>query len=122
MKICLAKDGSFTVHDTNVQYLATEIYKCLNGYSSPLSDEIFLRNSHNLNLRSCTALKVPSVNTVVYGKNSLRYLGSWIWKVVPKDIKDSASLSIFKEKIKKWKPLCPCKLCKQYIANVGFIS
>ena len=43
--------------------------------------------------------------------------------IIPKDIKESKSLSEFKRKIKKWKSKeCPCKLCKTYVAGVGFTT
>ena len=42
--------------------------------------------------------------------------------MLPDDCKDIENLSIFKNKVKKWKPgNCPCRLCKTYINNVGFI-
>ena len=42
--------------------------------------------------------------------------------MLPDDCKDIENLSIFKNKVKKWKPEnCPCRLCKIYINNVGFI-
>ena len=50
------------------------------------------------------------------------YFISWtkkIWDLVPRDIKFSQYLSIFKRKIKKWVPLqCPCRLCKIYLQHV----
>ena len=42
--------------------------------------------------------------------------------MVPNNIKNSSSLNKFKSSIKSWKPNeCPCRLCKKYIAEVGFI-
>ena len=58
-----------------------------------------------------------------YGKESLSYLGPKIWNIVPSDIKTSTSLKDFKQKIRKWKPdKCPCKLCKTFIAGIGYIN
>ena len=57
-----------------------------------------------------------------YGIQSARHLGPEIWNVVPQNIKESNSLNEFKSLIKFWKPdTCPCRLCKNYIAQVGFI-
>ena len=39
---------------------------------------------------------------------------------MPNNIKYSNSLSKFKKLLKSWK-LCPCRLCKTYIAQIGFI-
>ena len=36
--------------------------------------------------------------------NLFSFLGPQIWELVPKDIKKSGSLEVFKRKIKKWVP------------------
>ena len=47
---------------------------------------------------------------------------SKIWDLVPDQIKHCGSLTKFKHFIKSWSPSdCPCRLCKTYIAQVGFI-
>ena len=64
-----------------------------------------------------------NVRTEYYGKATLSYLGPKFWNILPNEIKSAASLNIFKQKIRRWKPdKCPCKLCKTYIAGVGFID
>ena len=56
------------------------------------------------------------------GLETTSYRASQLWKLVPTEIKDTPSLSIFKEKIKSWYcDGCPCRLCKTYIASVGFV-
>ena len=53
---------------------------------------------------------------------TVSFLAPKIWDILPKDMKDSESLDIFKRKIKKWIPSeCPCRLCKTYVPQVGFI-
>ena len=43
--------------------------------------------------------------------------------IIPDKIRESASLETFRQKIKLWKPgSCLCRICKKYIANVGFIN
>ena len=37
----LIKDGSITIHHRNIQYVATEMYKVINGLSPPLINDIF---------------------------------------------------------------------------------
>ena len=54
---------------------------------------------------------------------SISYLGPKIWDIVPLELKELTSLNTFKKGIKKWQPKnCPCRLCKQYVLNLGFIS
>ena len=53
---------------------------------------------------------------------SISFLTPKIWEILPNEIKDSDTLQIFKAKIKKWVPVeFPCRLCKVYLPQVGFI-
>ena len=66
--------------------------------------------------------KKEDVKSTHYGIQSVRHLGPKIWNIVPQNIRESSSLNEFKSLIKFWKPdTCPCRLCKNYIAQVGFI-
>ena len=68
-------------------------------------------------------LVIPSVNSVLKGKNSLRYFGSVIWNSLPTEIREDHSILSFVTKIKQWKPIaCPCTICKSYIGRVGYIK
>ena len=74
-------------------------------------------------MRNESEFKVPKVNTVYRGDDSLRHLGPLIWDIVPQEIKLSNSLFQFKRRIKKWTPDdCPCRLCRIYVQGVGYIS
>ena len=61
--------------------------------------------------------------TVTWGTESLSHLGPKIWSLIPLEFKKLPSLAIFKNAIRNWKPKkCPCRLCKYYLASVGFIT
>ena len=50
----LKEDGSVTVHERNLQFLAIEIFKFNNGLSPAIMNEVFNRNTNvNYNLRGC---------------------------------------------------------------------
>ena len=50
-------------------------------------------------------------------------LGPKTCSIVPDEVRESASLETFRQKIKSWKPDgCPCCICKKYIENVGFVN
>ena len=67
--------------------------------------------------------KTYNVKTESYGKNSLSFLGPKIWSLIPDNIKVASSIVEFKRLIKAWKPeKCPCRLCKTYVAGVGFVE
>ena len=57
-----------------------------------------------------------------YGPDAISYRASQLWQQVPTDIREAASLALFKNGIKTWK--CedfPCRSCKIFIQNVGYI-
>ena len=125
----LIKDGSVTIHHRNLQSLAIEMYKVANGIPPAILKDIFSTNKNlgtnniSASTRSQSQFYNPDrprkVNT---GLQTLRHLGPKIWDLVPESIRNAASLPIFKDKIRQWKPSkCPCKLCLKYISNLGYI-
>ena len=57
-----------------------------------------------------------------FGVESISTLGTKVWALVSENLRQSTSLYIFKQEIKKWNPSnCPCRRCKIYVQNVGFI-
>ena len=118
----IEKAGPVTLHHRNLQQLATEIYKALNGVSSSLMTELFVIKECNYNLRKEVTLASNKPSSTKYGINSISHLSPKIWEQIPKEIRTSETLNIFKGKIKKWIPNnCPCNLCKVYIHGVGFV-
>ena len=83
----------------------------------------YLRKTKQLTtFRSKSDFRIPKVRTELYGKCTLRYLGPVIWNTVPLQLKRIKSLNGFKNLIRNWKPNnCPCRLCKNYIPNLGFL-
>ena len=119
----LDQDKSVTVHTRNLQILATEMFKVSNDTAPQIFADIFSSRSHsNYNLRHQSQFNFPRVKTVYNGTETVSFLGPKIWELVPSEIKEKTSLNAFKNAIKTWKPQnCPCRLCKKYIAGVGFI-
>ena len=118
----LDKDNSFTIHHRNVQKLATEIYKIINNESPVIMKEVFPVANNPYNLRNNNPFTSRNVHSVYYGTETVSYRGPQIWAIVPVDIKNSTSTTEFKKKIRMWKPIdCPCRICKLYIPNIGFI-
>ena len=112
----LEKDKSFTIHERNLQKLATEMYKVKNDLCPKPFQELFCSKQ-----RGKGDFVIPKVSTENRGKESIRYRGPKTWNLVPQDIKDSESLDIFKNKIRNWKPVgCTCKLCWIYKEGIGY--
>ena len=118
----LNHDNSVTIHDRNIQLISIEMYKVKNNISpSSLSDFVDIRAT-TYNLRNKPDFQKNRGNTVHYGTESIRVIAPKIWDLIPNDIKRSSSINSFKSKIKSWKTdKCPCRLCKTYISNVGFL-
>ena len=113
----LEKDMSFTIHERNLQKLATEMYKVKHNLCPKSFQELFTPV-----LRGKNEWVIPKVRTVNKGLETIRYRGPKTWELVPKEIKGCISLSAFKVKIKEWKPIgCTCRLCKNYIKDIGYL-
>ena len=118
----LEKSGSVSIHHRNIQQLAIEIFKAQNNLSPSFMSEIFTTKKTKYNLRAGSGLLTNVPHTSTYGVNSISFLAPKIWNAIPPKIKESSSLHIFKKHINKWIPKpCPCRLCKTYISNLGFI-
>ena len=101
----LAMDKSFCIHHQNIHRLLIEIYKALHDVSGNSLKELFVKRVSVISLRSKSELVIPLVNSVLKGKNSLRYFGSVIWNSLPSEIREDHSISSFATKIKHWKPI-----------------
>ena len=118
-KMLLEKGSSVSIHDRNIQCFATEMYKVSDGYV--VSNIFPQKNSHPYNLRLNSQFSRPLVRSVFHGTESIPYLGPVIWDILPDSSKNLPNFSVFKSRIKKWKPEnCPCRLCKTYISRIGF--
>ena len=73
----LSKDGTFTIHEQNIQNLAIEMFKALNDLSTPEFSELFQLNEslHVLRSNGPQKLCIPNINFVRFGKGSIRYFG-----------------------------------------------
>ena len=114
----LGKDGLVSIHHRNVQALAAEVYNVKSGYIPKIFSDLFnQRQISPYNLRRRPEFRVPLTRTVYDVSESILYLGSIIWDILPA----SFNWNGFKKLIKKWVPqACLCRLYKNYIPGVGF--
>ena len=119
----LEQNKSVSIHTRNLQMLAIEMFKVYRSMSSPIFSELLRQRDICYDLRSKSNFAVPNIKSVFHGSESISYLGPKIWDIVPLELKELTNLNAFKKGIKKWQPKnCPCRLCKQYVLNLGFIS
>ena len=71
-------------------------------------------------LRKRNVLQSRNPSSVRCGTKTISFLHS-SWSLVPETIKNYDSLKSFKQKIRKRKPDCPCRLCKVYLQHIGFV-
>ena len=117
----LEKNGS--VHNRNLQILVTQMYKIKNDLSPLIVTELFeQRNEQHYDLRKNSQFTIPPIRIVNHESESISFLGPKIWNILPDRLKNVNSTEAFKMQIKKWKPEnCPCRHCKVYVQNVGFV-
>ena len=75
--------------------------------------EIFVfQENETYNLRSRNHLARKNIRTIQYGTESVSNLRAKLWSLLPREIKNCSSHTVFKNKFRKWIPeKCPCKLC-----------
>ena len=119
----LELNRSVSMRTPNLQTLAIEMFKVSKNFVPKIFSDIFsFRHETPYNLRQQSDFRIRQVKTVYNGKETVSYLGPKIWDLVLSELKEKQSIAAFKNEIKKWKPNdCPCRLCKNYIAEVGFI-
>ena len=84
------------------------------GLSPDILIEIFVPKISSYNLRKNNTFEKRKVHSVYHGTESLSFLGSKIWDLVPLDLKQL--------EIRTWIPFeCSCRLCQTYIQQVGFL-
>ena len=105
-----------------LELLMTEVYKYLNGLYPDIMSDIFKLRENTYNLRNFNITESQNPRTKTFDLDSIAYRASQLWKNVPEEIRNSASLPKFKKKIKKV-PLisCSCNCCRKYIHHVRFI-
>ena len=117
----LKKDDSCTIHQRNIQMLAIEVYKAVKGIS-PNIMSLILPLKEAIRYPRESIFKTRNIMAVRYGSDTIAHLGPKIWSILPEDLKQEPSLDLLVKKIKLWKVQnCPCRLCKTYISNFGFI-
>ena len=70
-----------------------------NKLSPATVTEIFSFKSSNYSLRN-SDFKIPTVNTVKYGKHSLRHFGPMLWSKLHSSLRNSPSLTSFQKSIR----------------------
>ena len=84
--------------------------------------EIFVQKDMTYSLRNKLLMRIPKTQTSRHGIESLSFLGSKLWNNLPEELKNIKTLPSFKRQIKGWKDNCNCRLCREFVSQVGFIT
>ena len=99
-KELLDKNKTVSIHQKNLQVLATEISKAKLNISPEILKELFYFNVRNYNLRSQSTLKRMKTNSLYFRSKSPSSLVPKIWDLVPDIFKNENSPERFKNRIK----------------------
>ena len=101
----------------NLKFLLNEIYKFLNDFSPPVKNKVLLINDCPYDLPP------KRKSTVKYGIDTIAFMGPQTWQNILVEIRNWKSLGLFKSNIKQIQSLsCRCKICRSFIANLGYID
>ena len=79
-----------------------EVYKYLNGHSPDIMNDIFKLRENAYNLRNFHIFQTENPRSLKYGLDAVPYRANQLWQQVPSDIREAASLTFFKNRIKTW--------------------
>ena len=97
-------------------------YSSFIGLSPQIMTEVFqIKSPAPYYLRDKNELYSRNPKTVKYGTESVSFMAPKIWSKVPQEMKNYQSVYFFKNKIRKWKPKCPCRFCKTCLEYVGLL-
>ena len=92
----LEKDASFSIHNRNLQILATKMRKVIKGLSSPINTELFKpRDEQHYNLRNNAEFTIPVTRTAYHWSEIILFLCPKIWNALPDRLISANSPEIF---------------------------
>ena len=100
----LSEDKSFTVHHKNVQKLAIEMHNVKNELCPKIMLDLLKEVTHADSLKNDLICGSYKIKTVRYSTETITYLGPKVWSIITDEIRESASLETFRQRIKLWKP------------------
>ena len=89
-----------SIHQKCIGFLLIEVYKYLNGLSPDIMNTIFKLRQNTYDLKNFHTFESQNPRTKKFGLDGIAYRTSQLWKNVPEEIRNSASLLIFNESIK----------------------
>ena len=78
------------------------MYTVRKGMSPSYLRELFNKQETQYDMRDNEKFSLPQCNTIIYGRNSVKYVGAKLRNDIPSLIRKSPSLNTFKSAVKNW--------------------
>lgn len=79
-----------------------------------LCEVLYVNETILYDLEMRNELYARNAKTVKFGSETITFLLPKMWTLVTQNIKNSSSLTCFKNTIRKWKSNCVCRLCQTF--------
>ena len=100
-EVLLENANEKQVQQKCIELLMIEVYKYLNGLSPDTMNDIFKLRENTYSLRNFHIFESQNPRTKTFSLDSIAYRAGQRWRNVLEEIRNSTSLPVFKEKIKK---------------------
>ena len=112
------------LHRRNCEFLLREVFKTKNDLNPSYMKDIFsFRNNYPYWTRNQIHMNRQRIFTSRHGLQTASYIGAELWEALPDAVRDSDSLSSFSSQLQKLDSLnCRCRLCAQFVPNLGFVT
>ena len=121
-KTLLQINNNVCNHHRNIQTLLIKIFKIKKGLAPPIMESILKGRNNTCNVRNFQEFEAERKRTVYFGLETISYRSPQLWSLLPEHMRQLNSLDQFKRSVRQWVcNTCPCRLCKVYLQNVGFL-
>ena len=118
----LQNDNDTCNNYRNIQTLMVEIYKIKNKLNPAIMGFMFERRNNTYNFINFPEFATKRKRTVKMDLETLNYRSPQLSSILPENLRQVNSLGQFKESVRKKDYIdCPCRLCKLYLSNIGFL-
>ena len=98
-------------------------------FAPPIMGSILKRRNNTYNVRNFQEFETGRKRTVYFGLETISYRSRQLWSLLPEHIRQFIlnslklnSIDQFKISVRQWVcNSCPCRLCKVYLQNIGFL-
>ena len=116
-------NNSDTMHRLFCERLLKEIFKTKLGLNPSYMQTVFRFKNPHYNLRNGVAIVRNRTKTTKHGLQSVSYIGAQLWDSLPMSVKLASSVKSFCDQVRQLDTLnCKCRLCAEFVPNLGFTS